>query len=280
MKQINKSHSNNTYGLNYDCFKTIILYNTQYFVNLIKEGVFPEILKNSKIIPILKNKSNKQGLNNYRPITITPIFSKIIEKLAHNQIYNFLDENKLINTNQYGFLKNKSTNSCLDMFKYNIVKNLELKNFYISIFFDLSKAFDCINFDLFEKLHRLNFSLLSIEWIESYIKNRNQVVDLNGVQSKPLIKARGVTQGSILGPLLFILFINDFPINNNKYDTLICADNILISFPITNGNYEQINNDINNELNSINNWFESHCLMLIQIKLIILFSKKLILISI
>ena len=79
--------------MNYDCFKTIILYNTQYFVNLInmffKEGVFPEILKNSKIIPILKNKSNKQDLNNYRPITITPIFSKIIEKLAHNQIYNF-----------------------------------------------------------------------------------------------------------------------------------------------------------------------------------------------
>ena len=78
------------------------------------------------------------------------------------------------------------------MFKYNIVKNFELKNFYISIFF----AF--INFDLlFENLHRLNFSLLSIEWIESYIKNRNQVVGLNGVQSKPLIKSRGVPQGLI-----------------------------------------------------------------------------------
>ena len=74
-----------------------------------------------------------QDLNSYRAITITPIFSKIIEKLAHNQIYNFLDKNKLINNNQYGFLKNKSTNLCLDMFKYNIVKNLELKNFYMSI---------------------------------------------------------------------------------------------------------------------------------------------------
>ena len=133
LKQITKSHSNYIYGLNYDCFKTIISYNTQHFVNLInmsfKEGVFLEILKNSKIIPILKNKSNKQALNNYKPITITPIFSKIIEKLAYDQIYNFLDINKLINTNQYGFLKNKSTNLCLDMFKYNIVKNLELKNF-------------------------------------------------------------------------------------------------------------------------------------------------------
>ena len=166
------------------------------------------------------------------------------------------------------------------MFKYNILKNLELKNFYISIFFDLSKAFDCINFDLlFEKLHRLNCSLLSIKWIESYIENRNQVVDLNGVQCKPLIKSRGVPQGSILGPLLFILFIIDFPINNNKYVTLIYADDILIAFPITNDNYEEINNDINNELNSINNWFKSNFLML-QIKLIILFSKTLILISI
>ena len=166
------------------------------------------------------------------------------------------------------------------MFKYNILKKLELKNFYISIFFDLSKAFDCINFDLlFEKLHRLNFSLLLIEWIESYIENRNQVVDLNGVQCKPLIKSRGVPQGSILGPSLFILFINDFPINNNKYDTLIYADDILISFPITNDNYEEINNAINNESDSINNWFKSNYLMLIQIKLI-LFSKTLILISI
>ena len=134
-----------------------------------------------------------QDLNSYRPITITPMFAKIIEILAHNQIYNFLDENKLINKNQYGFLKNKSTKLCLDMFKYNIVKNLELKNFYISIFFDLSKAFDRINFDLlFEKLHRLNFSLLSIEWIKPYIRNRNQVVYLNGVQSNPLIKSREV----------------------------------------------------------------------------------------
>ena len=80
-----------------------------------KEGRFPEILKNSKLVPILKNKSNKQDLNNYRPITTTPIFSKSIKKLAHNQIYNFLDKNKLINNNQYGILKNKSKNLCLDM---------------------------------------------------------------------------------------------------------------------------------------------------------------------
>ena len=167
------------------------------------------------------------------------------------------------------------------MFKYNVVKNLELKNFYISIFFGLSKAFDCINFDLlFEKFHRLNFSLLSIKWIESYIKNRNQVVDLNEVQSKPLIKSRGVPQGSILGPLLFILFINNFPINNNKYDTLIYPDDILISFPITNDNYEQINNDINNELKSFNNWFKSNYLMVNTNKIYYTVFKTLILISI
>ena len=70
-----------------------------------KEGVFPEILKNSEIIPIIKNKSNKQDLNNYRPITTTPIFSKIIEKLAHNRIYNFLDNNKLITITNMNFIR-------------------------------------------------------------------------------------------------------------------------------------------------------------------------------
>ena len=86
---------------------------------------------------------------------------------------------------------------------------------------------------------------LSIKWIGSYIKNRNQLVALNGSQYKPLIESMGVHQVSILGPLLFILFINDFPISNNKYDTLIYADDILIYFPITNDNYEQITNNIN-----------------------------------
>lgn len=175
----------------------------------LNKAIFPESWKTGFITPIPK-KGDITDINNIRPIAITPILGKLLEKHVTANITKFLEDNKLLNAKQGGFRKNCSTIKT----NYQFIQDLALaknKNKYsIAVFLDLCKAFDCVNHEiLLEKLYQIGIRGNYFKWISSYLTNRKQVVKLNGVHSKVCTVKCGVPQGSVIGPLLFLIYIND-----------------------------------------------------------------------
>ena len=175
----------------------------------LKEGIFPNILKFASVCPIYK-KSDRTKCVNYRPISLLSNLSKIFEKTMYSRIELFLSEFDIIYKLQFGFRKMHSTEHALLSIVEEIRKNLNNGKFSCGAFIDLEKAFDTVNHKiLLSKLEHYGIRETSLTWIESYLSNRKQSVKLNGVHSKYERVCCGVPQGSILGPLLFIIYIND-----------------------------------------------------------------------
>ena len=224
------------------------------------KGIFPELLKISKVIALFKGGSTEE-VNNYRPISLLPIFDKIIEKIMHKQLYAFLEEHNILFKNQFGFRKKCSTAHSLIEITEKIKESIDSSKFGCGIFIDLKKAFDTVNHNiLLKKLEHYGIRGSILKWFESYLTDRKQYVFYNGVSSDVKHITCGVPQGSVLGPLLFLIYINDLPNISNKLQFFLFADDTNIYFE--SDDLKSLEKTVNQELKKLSLWLNVNRLAL------------------
>ena len=226
-------------------------------------GAFPNKLKISKVTPLYKKDENYL-LNNYRPISILPSVSKVFERIMYNQIYEYFTKLQLFFDSQYGFRAKHSTEYAALELVDRIILAMDQNKFPVNIFMDLSKAFDTLDHKiLLHKLDHYGFKTKSINLMRSYLSNRLQYVEYNSVKSDFSTVVCGVPQGSILGPLLFIIYINDLPKIVPNFQFIIYADDTALYTTINNFNSDSTDVTlINSELSSIYDWLKLNKLSL------------------
>ena len=241
-------------------FSYILSKPLTYLINLsLTNGVFPDSLKIAKVLPIFKgNNLDINSLNNYRPISVLPILSKIFERAVYNQIYDYFTSNNLLYISQYGFRRNHSTELAVTEFVDNVFKFLDNGINPIAIFMDLSKAFDTINHPtILYKLRHYGISDNELNWFQSYLSNRKQLVCLDDYTSSLSTITTGVPQGSILGPLLFLIYVNDLSSSSTNTKCIMYADDtsLLIPYKLNSCCTIATQTDfINNELKYVYDW--------------------------
>jgi hypothetical protein len=197
-----------------------------------KASFLQYIKKKSVVKPIYKN-GKKEDANNYRPIILVPALSKVLETVIANQLITFMDKHNIFNKSQFEIRKKKSTNDAIGTAIENIIENINDKTKLNCVLLDLSKAFDCIQHNiLMDKLYDYGVHGITHERIKSYLTNRTQLVKVTHTENNQIKEylgsslpvRHGVAQGSVLGPLLFILYVNDIPLQTHGRPIMYAND--------------------------------------------------------
>ena len=222
--------------------------------------MFPDSYKIAQVIPLFKG-GDREDPNCYRPISLLPTISKILEKLLATRLIKFLTKYKILSKDQFGFRAKFSTEYAIVDIYDKLIKNLDEKKSSCAIFLDLAKAFDSVSHQiLLCKLQCYGVRGKALDLFKSYLSSRSQFVKLpNGTKSFLSEVEFGVPQGSILGPLLFLLFINDLPCATNLYVKLFADDTFLCA---QNKNFASLQKEVNTELDKVFVWLASNKLTL------------------
>ena len=234
----------------------------KYLFNLsIVKGIFPDDLKSAKVTPIYQA-DNSSNVSNYWPISVLPCFSKMLERIMYSRLQKYLKDQNILYDKQFGFKTGHSTDYAIAQLVDQIYEPFEKSEYTLGLFIDLSKTFDTVDHSiLLRKLELYGITDRNYAWIKSYLSNRLQYIqpDENCRTEYCVVKC-GVPQGSILGPLVFLLYVNDLKNASSILDRIMLADDTNLFY--THSNIQKLFSTVIEELATINQWFTSNELSL------------------
>ena len=218
----------------------------------LSSGIFPTVHKAGIVVPLYKSKE-RDDIKNYRPICLLNSMSKILERVIHTRLMYHLESNNILSDDQFAYRKSRGTDTAILKFTKNVIENLENGMITVAAFLDLTKAFDCVNHQiLLRKLDHYGIRNVSLQWFSSYLRDRKQRVKFrNAISSEKTINI-GVPQGSILGPLLFLIYFQDICMASDIGREILFADDATVYE--SGYNVFHIINSLNEKLFAISQW--------------------------
>ncbi len=235
----------------------VIAPSIQKLINMsITQCCFPDLWKSAKITAIFKS-GNPQDCDNYRPISILPTLSKILERAVKSQLYNYLEENSLLYSQQSGFRSRRSTSTALLQMTDTLLNNMDKRQVTGVVYLDLKKAFDTVNRSLLlRKLGAYGVDDRCVKWFRSYLTHRTQCTTIGEVSSTKRSVPVGVPQGTVLGPLLFLIYVNDITECLKNTQASLFADDTMVYCSGSTRN--ELQENLNGDLSRIKKWLNDH----------------------
>ena len=230
------------------------------FNKSLQNGIFPNNMKLSIISPLYKG-NTKTEIINYRPVSLLPTISKVLEKIVHIRVTKFLSKYKILYEGQYGFREKRSTSDAILDLTGNVVENINRGFFTLCLFLDMSKAFDSLyHGTVMKKLEFYGIRGIPLSWFRSYLLDRIMKVKFKNCISNSFIIEYGTPQGSVLGPLIYIILANDLVKSLKICNAITYADDTTIY--ASGNNLKLIYKKVNKDIDNLNNWFKSNSLTL------------------